>query len=56
MARMGPEQEDPQMRREREAAEMRARAAAWENEKMEAAENKVQLNVAPDCACLIGPS
>ena len=40
---MGPEQEDPQMRREREAAEMRARAAAWENEKLEAAENKVNL-------------
>lgn len=40
---MGPEQEDPQMRREREAAEMRARAAAWENEKLEAAENRARF-------------
>ena len=33
------------MRREREAVDMRARAAAWEAEKLEALENKVQSNV-----------
>ncbi|KAK9868322.1 hypothetical protein WJX84_011324 [Apatococcus fuscideae] len=40
---MGPEQEDPQMRREREAVDMRARAAAWEAEKLEALENKARM-------------